>query len=65
MTLVRRKNSESKADTIGGLGRIPENGVIERHAGIRGDADIPASFKFDPAKPIGRITISPVALNAN
>lgn len=55
------KDTEAKADTMGGLGRIPENGVVARHAGLRGDADIPASFKFDPGKPIGRITISPTA----
>lgn len=58
-------NTETKADTaaLGGLGRIPENGVIARHTGIRGDADIPASFKFDPAKPIGRIVITPLQVN--
>ena len=55
------KDTESKADTMGGLGHIPENGVVARHAGLRGDADIPAGFKFDPGKPIGQITISPVA----
>ncbi len=55
------KNTESRADTLGGLGHMPENGVVHRHPGIRGDVDIPASFGFDPAKPVGRITISPVA----
>jgi hypothetical protein len=56
-----KKNSETMAETaaLGGLGRTPENGVIARHTGIRGDADIPASFKFDPSRPIGRVTISP------
>jgi hypothetical protein len=56
-----KKNSETKAETaaLGGLGRTPENGVIGPHPGIRGDADIPAAFKFDPTKPIGRITITP------
>ena len=54
-------NTESKADAVGGLGHMAEHGVVHRHTGLRGDADIPASFKFDPSKPIGRITISPVA----
>ncbi len=34
------KNTESKADAIGGLGHVPENGVVHRHEGIRGDVDI-------------------------
>ena len=54
-------DTESKADAVGGLGHVAEKGVVHRHTGIRGDADIPASFKFDPSKPIGRITISPIA----
>ena len=56
------KNTEKKEDAagLGGLGRIPQNGVISRHTGVRGDADIAASFKFDPAKPIGRVTITPL-----
>ena len=56
------KDTETKADVaaLGGLGRIPANGVIARHAGIRGDRDIPASFKFDPGLPIGRVTITPI-----
>lgn len=43
-----------------GLGRIPENGVVASHTGIRGDADVPATFKFEVTKPIGRITLTPV-----
>ncbi len=54
-------DTESKADTMGGLGHQPENGAVHRHAGIRGDADIPASFEFDPGRPIGRVTLSPMA----
>lgn len=56
-----RKDSETKAHTaaLDGLEEDPENGVVSRHKGIRGDADIPASFKFDPAKPVGRVTITP------
>ena len=57
-------NTESRADAMGGLGHVAEHGVVRRHTGIRGDADIPASFKFDPGKPIGRITISPVTADA-
>ncbi len=45
---------------LGGLLRDPERGVVARHAGIRGDADLPASFWFDPAKPVGRVTITPL-----
>ena len=54
--------TETKADAagLGGLGRVAENGVIHRHTGVRGDADIAASFKFDPAKPIARVTITPL-----
>ena len=56
------KNTETKADiaAFGGLGREAENGVIARHTGIGGGTDVPKSFAFDPAKPIGRITITPV-----
>lgn len=55
-------NSETKATTAGllGLGREPENKPVSRHTGIRGDADVPASAKFDPAKPVGRVTITPL-----
>jgi hypothetical protein len=57
-----RKNSEKKEFTaaLGGRSLDPEDGVITRHEGIRGDADIPASYKFDPNAPVGRITITPV-----
>ena len=53
-------DSERKqfAPIIGGLLRDPEGGVVARHAGVRGDADLPASYKFDPAKPVGRVTIT-------
>jgi hypothetical protein len=56
------QNTETAADVaaLGGLGRIAENGVVGRHSGIRGDADISASFKFDPAQPIGQVTITPL-----
>jgi len=56
-----RRNSEKKEFTaaLGGRSLDPEDGVIARHEGIRGDADIPASYKFDPKAPVGRITITP------
>jgi hypothetical protein len=57
------KNSE-KRGYLGALGggnmRDPENGVVTRHTGIRGDADAPAEWKFDPAAPVARITLAPV-----
>jgi hypothetical protein len=43
-----------------GTGRDPENGVVQRHSGIRGDADAPGTWKFDPSRPVARITIAPV-----
>lgn len=42
-----------------GTGRDPENGVVLRHEGLRGDADAPGFWKFDPAQPVARITIRP------
>ena len=42
-----------------GSDRDPENGVVRRHSGIRGDADAPGAWKFDPARPVGRITVEP------
>ena len=55
-------DSEKAAYTpaLGGLLREAENGVVARHVGIRGDADLPAKYKFDPAKPVGRVTITPL-----
>lgn len=56
-------NSERKG-YLGALGggnmRDPENGVVSAHSGIRGDADAPAEWKFDPAKPVARLTLTPV-----
>lgn len=43
-----------------GASRDPENGVVTRHTGIRGDADAPGAWKFDPARPVARITITPI-----
>lgn len=58
------KNDEKKANLIAmmGTGRDPEDGVVARHKGIRGDADAPAEWKFDPMKPVARITIEPVTM---
>jgi len=59
-------NSERKG-FLGALGegnmRDPESGVIAIHAGIRGDADAPAEWKFDPAL-VARVTIAPVGADA-
>lgn len=56
-------NNEKKG-YLGALGggneRDPENGVITYHTGIRGDADAPAEWKFDPAAPVARITLTPL-----
>jgi hypothetical protein len=56
------KNNEKKSHLIAMMGtdRDPENGVVALHQGIRGDADAPASWKFDASKPVARITISPI-----
>lgn len=43
-----------------GTERDPENGVVAPHQGIRGDADAPGAWKFDPARPVARITITPL-----
>jgi hypothetical protein len=55
-------NNERGSDLIAmmGTGRDPENGVVQRHRGIRGDADAPGTWKFDPSRPVVRITIVPV-----
>lgn len=54
-------NGEKKESVpaLDGLGRDPEHKPIARHTGIRGDAEVPATAKFDPAKPVGRVTITP------
>ena len=57
------KNNE-KRGFLGALGdgnmRDPEDGVVTAHTGIRGDADAPAEWKFDPAAPVARITLTPL-----
>ena len=52
--------TEAFTSALGGLLRDPEHGVVARHPGVRGDADLPASFRFDPAKPVGRVTVTPL-----
>lgn len=58
--------TEKKAYLVAMMGteRDPEGGVVQKHSGIRGDADAPAEWKFDPAKPVARITITPVTMKA-
>jgi hypothetical protein len=55
-------NNEKKDYLIAmmGTGRDPENGVVAKHKGIRGDADAPADWKFDPEKPVARLTLTPI-----
>lgn len=43
-----------------GIARDPENGVVTMHKGLRGDADAPAAWKFDPSRPVARVTITPM-----
>jgi hypothetical protein len=56
-------NSEKKG-FLGALGegnaRDPENGVVAWHAGIRGDADAPASWNWDTNGPVARVTLTPL-----
>jgi hypothetical protein len=56
-------NNERGSDLIAmmGTGRDPENGTVQRHRGLRGDADAPGTWKFDPSRPVARITIAPAA----
>lgn len=56
------KNNERKPYLVAFMGTKPdpEGGVVKHHAGIRGGADAPAAWKFDPAKPVARVTITPM-----
>jgi hypothetical protein len=60
------KNNETKDHLIAmmGTGRDPENGMVARHKGIRGDADAPAEWKFDATKPVAKLTITPLSAAA-
>ena len=55
------QNTEKKADlpALGGLGRPEEKAAIQRHPGIRGDADAPADWAWDVASPVARMTVTP------
>ncbi len=44
-----------------GLARDPESEPVRRHPGIRGDADLLPKWRFDPSRPVGRITFTPVS----
>ncbi|MCW5718697.1 MAG: spondin domain-containing protein [Bauldia sp.] len=56
------KNNEANG-FLGALGegnmRDPEDGVITLHTGIRGDADAPIAWNFDPNL-VARVTVTPV-----
>jgi hypothetical protein len=56
------RNNERRGFLVAlmGIQRDPENGRVGRHAGIRGGADAPAAWRFDPARPVSRITITPI-----
>lgn len=56
------KNNERKPYLVAFMGTRPdpEGGVVKPHAGIRGGADAPAGWKFDPSKPVARVTITPI-----
>jgi hypothetical protein len=57
------ENNNERGDylvAMEGSARDPESGTVQRHTGLRGDADAPGFWKFDPARPVGRITIAPI-----
>lgn len=58
------RNNELKG-FLGALGegnmRDPENGVVAIHTGIRGDADAPIAWNFDPNL-VARVTVTPVGM---
>jgi hypothetical protein len=56
------KNNERRAYLVAlmGIARDPDAGVVTRHRGIRGGADAPDAWKFDPSKPVARVTITPL-----
>jgi hypothetical protein len=56
------KNNERRPYLVAlmGIQRDPDGGVVTRHKGIRGDADAPAAWKFDPKRPVARVTITPL-----
>jgi hypothetical protein len=56
-----QQNTKKKEDlrALGGLGHPEEKAPIHRHPGIRGDADAPADWGWDVAKPVARMTVTP------
>jgi hypothetical protein len=56
------KNNERRPYLVAlmGIQRDPDAGVVTRHKGIRAHADAPAAWKFDPARPVARVTITPL-----
>lgn len=56
--------NNEKTGFLGALGggneRDPENGVITRHQGIRGDADAPADWNWDVNAPVAHVTFTPL-----
>lgn len=56
------KNNERKPYLVALMGTHadPEGGTVKRHSGLRGGGDAPAAWKFDPAKPVARVTITPL-----
>jgi len=55
------RNNEDKEHLIAfeGTERAPEQGVVHRHGGVKGDNDASPGWRFDPQKPVARITITP------
>ena len=55
------RNTEKGEHMVAMMGsdRAPEKGVVQRHTGLRGNADAPGAWKFDPARPVARITFAP------
>lgn len=56
----RNNEREPYLVSMMGTDRDPEGGVVQKHAGLRGDADLTPERRFDPARPVARITIAPV-----
>lgn len=56
------ENNNERGDfliAMEGTERDPESGVVRPHEGVRGDADAPGFWKFDPLRPVASLTITP------
>lgn len=42
-----------------GTERDPESALVRRHEGLRGDTGVRGFWKFDPARPVASVTITP------